>query len=412
MGLPTKLLNELDRYDDEYARIEAETFGPTEAEIERIVTEATRTLGSRAKNRSDLGRAVKEAVDADSKRLAAEASSTIEKADEIRDRVRRFAESSTSEWRSAVDSALQALKDADPTSPDAAPLRSSLIRELREVADREVRILASVREQLDALTLSRDPDSLEFGLPETLAAIESELHALRERDATDAELIQLGQALNVIDHEIGDSAASIRDGLRRLKGWADANPDLRDAYNSVRVPFEHLDSQLKLFTPLRRRLYRSEVEFFGSQVAKYLTRLFDRRLDADSVRLEVSDAFKRYRFFGYPSSVYPAFVNLVDNALYWLKDRPEPRVVRLDAEGMSAIVSDNGPGIPTRDRERVFEPGFTRKRFGRGLGLAVARRALADADYALTLDETPTGRGASFRITPVNSTDEADDDLR
>jgi signal transduction histidine kinase len=104
---------------------------------------------------------------------------------------------------------------------------------------------------------------------------------------------------------------------------------------------------------------------------------------------------------GYPSTFYPVFINLVDNSLYWLKDRPEPRIITLDLmEGDAWTVSDNGPGVAIRDREAIFERGFTRKPGGRGMGLKISRDVLAKEDYTLSLVDSAPGEGTTFKIKP------------
>ena len=95
------------------------------------------------------------------------------------------------------------------------------------------------------------------------------------------------------------------------------------------------------------------------------------------------------------------FVNLVDNASFWLRDQPEPRLITLDSDGISVFVSDNGPGIPAQDREAVFELGFTRKPGGRGLGLYISRDVLKRVDFELKVSHNPNGPGAMFVIQPT-----------
>lgn len=101
---------------------------------------------------------------------------------------------------------------------------------------------------------------------------------------------------------------------------------------------------------------------------------------------------------GYPSSFYPVFVNLVDNAVFWLKDRPE-RIITLNAlDDGTLIVKDTGPGIPKRDRESVFELGFSRKPAGRGMGLHISKEVLNKIDYDLVLQNSD--EGTEFHIRP------------
>jgi two-component system sensor histidine kinase PilS (NtrC family) len=60
-------------------------------------------------------------------------------------------------------------------------------------------------------------------------------------------------------------------------------------------------------------------------------------------------------------------------------------------------INDDGPGVPPELRNQVFEPFFTTRPGGTGLGLYVARE-LADANGA-ALDLLPRGPGAHFRMT-------------
>ena len=103
------------------------------------------------------------------------------------------------------------------------------------------------------------------------------------------------------------------------------------------------------------------------------------------------------------TAFYPVFMNLVDNAIFWLKDCPLPREIRLDVNEDGFIVSDTGPGIPVRDREAVFELGFTRKPGGSGLGLYISREVLRKEGFFLELAEPVPDRGATFKIYPKES---------
>jgi signal transduction histidine kinase len=91
-------------------------------------------------------------------------------------------------------------------------------------------------------------------------------------------------------------------------------------------------------------------------------------------------------------------VNLLRNAI----DASPPGgevVVGARSDGGSAeiTVSDQGPGIPERDREAVFAPFFTTKEQGTGLGLAIARE-FTDAHGGRISVESCNGIGATFVV--------------
>ncbi len=261
--------------------------------------------------------------------------------------------------------------------------------------------LATIKDDLRSLHWSRDEEGRFFGMSLMNEAMQEELLAVRERSEVDLELTQLGMAINVVNHEFENSIKSVRAGLRRLRSWADVNDSLESLYNELRGAFDHLDGYLSLFTPLQRRLYRSAIDFTGADIAKFLRDLFGPRLLRHDIELRTSTPFLRHKITGYPSSLYPAFVNLVDNSIFWTKDRPRPRFIELSTQGDSMMVVDSGPGIPERDREAVFELGFTRKPGGRGLGLHISREALAKVGYELILGPSDPSCGAQFVIRPL-----------
>jgi signal transduction histidine kinase len=86
--------------------------------------------------------------------------------------------------------------------------------------------------------------------------------------------------------------------------------------------------------------------------------------------------------YGAPGALVHAATNLLANALDALETRGgdgrvEVRVLEAAAGGVEVRVSDEGIGIPVDDRTRIFEPRFTTKATGSGLGLHVARRLMA-----------------------------------
>ncbi|MBI4485910.1 MAG: PAS domain-containing protein [Acidobacteria bacterium] len=99
-----------------------------------------------------------------------------------------------------------------------------------------------------------------------------------------------------------------------------------------------------------------------------------------------------------------AFSNLLRNALEACAGASvAPAIViqsEIDhAQKVSRIaVTDNGPGIPSASRERVFQPFFTSKRNGTGLGLALVQKIIVFHNGRVVATSSPEG-GASLQIT-------------
>ena len=75
-------------------------------------------------------------------------------------------------------------------------------------------------------------------------------------------------------------------------------------------------------------------------------------------------------------------------------------------------ISDTGRGMPAEERRRVFEPFYSRKPAGTGLGLTIARRIVAAHGGRIEIESTP-GRGACFTILlPLGGQDDDGDHSR
>lgn len=96
------------------------------------------------------------------------------------------------------------------------------------------------------------------------------------------------------------------------------------------------------------------------------------------------------------------FINLFDNALYWLKTVNGERKIQIliDGSQQKILFSDNGPGIKQDDEDYIFEAFYSGKgEEGRGLGLYIAKQLLDRYDYSISLAEFSRDRilpGANF----------------
>jgi PAS domain S-box-containing protein len=95
-------------------------------------------------------------------------------------------------------------------------------------------------------------------------------------------------------------------------------------------------------------------------------------------------------------------LNLVRNALDALEERPAGErelVIRTAIEGDAAVVSvhDNGPGIPPERMDHLFDPFYTTKESGMGMGLSISQTILENHFGTIEAASTP-GAGTVFRV--------------
>ncbi len=398
LGLPRDLRLAVDEYQQEISQVERQILSPAVGEITQLVEERGREIGSHANQRrrlSGTARSIASRVEDTIASRAADARAAC-------DRVLAQLDSATSDLTNQVKRELKALEDESARAevrPATLSKRFAAFDQRMDALEKNARTtLGELATQLRALQLASREN--EISSATLSAALEEELLELRSRSEEDLQLAQLGMAVQIVNHEFASSISSVRSGLRELRTWSRANPELAPVHKRIENSFQHLESYLGLFTPLQRRTRRSATQIAGTQVFRFIDDLFVERLRENKISISATRAFKSHHFAGYPSTFYPVFVNLVDNASFWLRRQREKRVIVLDADKDGMYVSNSGPSILGRERERIFDYGYTHKPGGQGLGLFISRQVLRKEGYDLRLVTRP-GFSVTFAIVPM-----------
>lgn len=275
---------------------------------------------------------------------------------------------------------------------------------LRSMKDEVIELVEAIRRQLSDFkqtVISRTT------MEDELVALENRMERLQEQLEFQSELAQVGMAVGILGHEFNHTIALFREAIHELRQWADGTPDLQPLYANLRRSFENLEGYLQILTPLGRRLTRRRVKISGSEIELYIRRIYSRRLQDEDVRLVSSPDFGNHVVNCRTAALLSVFVNVVDNALYWIaQERQTGGAIKLDATAGAFLISNNGPGISELDAERIFEFGWTSKPGGAGMGLALARDALANEGFKLELRQAGKNRNPVFAIVTEVSDDE------
>lgn len=99
-----------------------------------------------------------------------------------------------------------------------------------------------------------------------------------------------------------------------------------------------------------------------------------------------------------------ALLNVAQNAVQAMPQGGRLTVrARRDGEALRIELADTGPGVPAELREKVFEPFFSTRATGTGLGLAVVRRVAQDHRGTAVVEEAPGGGTAVVLRLPLDS---------
>lgn len=273
---------------------------------------------------------------------------------------------------------------------------SDVLRKLdteKEMQDEEnARIFKSYISTLQSLAENIDLESLvAFTLAEN-AANREEIQRLNA-------LAQLGITVEIVSHEIAGFESAITNGLDRMPSDVKST----NAYLTIKHSYDSLSDRLRFLAPLKLSGERAGQWIKGTEIARYVSDLLEASLTTNGVKLQHTEAFDRFSVFDQFARLLPVFVNLVNNAIYWVaRTDQSDRVVLLDVFGDRVFVSDNGPGVDAEDISSLFSLFFTRKlRGGRGVGLYLCKANLAAAGHVIeysTDDNMKRLSGANFAI--------------
>ena len=217
-----------------------------------------------------------------------------------------------------------------------------------------------------------------------------------------AEAGALRDLLQVLSHEIMNALTPIaslgRTAADLLAEGGDAEA-ARDAVETMARRAEGLQRFSRSYRDLARlpppEIRRIEVKGFVVD----LQRLFATRWPAIALVVEADQAPGVIP--GDADQLSAAIWALLQNAAEASEDGALPRVTlaaRAVSEGTLWQVGDSGPGVAEGDREAIFQPFFTTKPAGSGVGLALVRQIAHAHRGTLTLDEPAVGEGARFAL--------------
>lgn len=227
----------------------------------------------------------------------------------------------------------------------------------------------------------------------------TEIKAMQHKMIQSEKLASLGQMAAGVAHEIRNPLGSIkmslsllREDLRRAESM-EAVAHIRDAVGSMEVIVNELLDYTREFT-----LQVDEYDL--GKIVRSAVFGMEEELHARGVTVEIADS-------GPPPAAVVDGVRIKQVVSNILKNAVEAAPagsgrVGIRIEGTDGVVrlavSDNGPGMGPEEREQVFQPFFTTKAQGVGLGMPIVKR-LVEMHGGDVRVESETGRGTVVTVT-------------
>jgi hypothetical protein len=212
-------------------------------------------------------------------------------------------------------------------------------------------------------------------------------------------------------HQLGTPLSSLLGwvGLLRSHGETAGGDDVRVPRTEFEETLEEMDRDIERLSKVAQRfshvgsapqLQRQDVTPVVKEAVQYMRR----RLPAAEGEVVIRERYDDVPPVNLNRELLAwALENLVNNAVSALDKKPgliEITVQRsLETEAVEVTVTDNGRGMTAAQQRRAFEPGYTTRRRGWGLGLALARRVVQEYHGGrLFVRHSALGQGTSMVI--------------
>ncbi|MGN7360437.1 ATP-binding protein [Paenibacillus sp. SAF-054] len=223
---------------------------------------------------------------------------------------------------------------------------------------------------------------------------------LRENEIL-TDLANIGMAAEIVNHEFNQLMTNVEDGISNIKS---ANLSSIQNYwvKQIEAGFRAISTKHSQLSPMYRSNHLSRRKINVRNLINDILNFFSSRLTQAHIKVE-NKIEEDYFLLLSTSKIYPVISNLIDNSIYWMLNK-DTRVIlfRSNSNKNTIYIEDSGPGISARDVDKIFNPFFTKRTGGRGLGLTIVKKVLESQKHQIKLIEDREDKhldGACFEIT-------------
>jgi two-component system, NtrC family, sensor kinase len=291
---------------------------------------------------------------------------------------------------------------------------SKLVRLTRRFADGDLKARAELPERGDEVAeLGRElhhmADQL-LAVRHTLDEVDGErveaLEALRHAD----RLRTVGQLASSLAHELGTPLNVVSGHARMILEEGGLSAELRASTRTILEQVARMSGLIRELLGFVRRKSQQRGEVDLHDLARSAARTLEPLMRRHEVEVELRCAPEELRIAADGQELLQVLTNLVMNAAQSMPQGGRVRVGLAEREaapptgvhasaGRCAVieVADEGQGIAAEDLPHLFEPFFTQRREGTGLGLAVVHGIVRDHGGWVVVASEP-GRGTRFEV--------------
>jgi two-component system nitrogen regulation sensor histidine kinase NtrY len=285
---------------------------------------------------------------------------------------------------------------------------------------RPLRILAS---RIGQLSYGKINEKIEWKRRDEIGKLVEEYNRMIDELMKSAELLARSERETAwremarqVAHEIKNPLTPMKLSVQHLeKAWNDKTDDweerLKRFTQTMTEQIESLSAIASEFSDFAKMPVTHPEDLDINEILEHIKVLYQ---DTSHIRFEFFyDAQIRHTILGDRKQLLRVFTNLINNAIQAI-GKDENGAIRIELESLEnkyiIKTSDNGAGISPALTQRIFQPNFTTKSGGMGMGLAIVRSILQGLGGEINFS-SQEGKGTTFTLVfPARSVSETVDE--
>lgn len=295
-----------------------------------------------------------------------------------------------SEFRRAKEECINSISDREDLEKKSNYIKSLYEKHISQLMES----VSPLVEHINRVNIDIDEEMLQ-------GAYKAKYDEIKRQWELTKETSQLGIAVEIIDHEFNVLYSQINASLELMSKEKTYSTSTQFEYLSK--AFHSLEDKYSLLSPLYRSKNAISKDIKCSDLFSFISSFFENKIKNGQVTLKQSAAFSKHVIFVKEPVIYTVLINIVNNALYWIKNA-DTKIIEFDyqSDKDEIIIRNSGEAIRDNRLEKIFELFYSNRPNGRGIGLYLSKQSLNDCYfdlYATNAPEYNTLNGACFVIT-------------
>lgn len=236
----------------------------------------------------------------------------------------------------------------------------------------------------------------------------TELEHSREQIMQSEKMVQVGRLAAGVAHSVRNPLTSVKMRLFSLERGLKLDAMEKEDFEVIAEEIGHIDTILSNFLEFARppKLQKQLVRL--SDVVDNTYQLIRHRIDSYGFQFNIVRDDRLPAIEADAEQLKEVLMNLIFNSCEAMTEAGEititEKIITVESNEMAVMeISDSGPGIPEHMRESIFEPFFTSKAEGSGLGLSIAKRIVEEHGGFIQLTRSDSQGTAITVGLPIRS---------